>query len=92
MTQFLKQYCKQRLRISQVHLAIDLMGVESIDLYREVMNSIKAGKKIRPYAKDYPYRLAFLLGLCVAVLGVISNGQVYGTGYIEAQQMRIKEK
>ena len=48
---------------------------------------IQAGKKIRPYAKDYPYRLAFLLGLCVAVLGVISNGQVYGTGYIEAQQI-----
>ncbi|MDH5517683.1 MAG: chloride channel protein [Gammaproteobacteria bacterium] len=48
---------------------------------------ITAGKKIRPYVKDYPYRTAFLLGLVVAVLGVISGGQVYGTGYIEAQQI-----
>ncbi|MDH5392780.1 MAG: chloride channel protein [Gammaproteobacteria bacterium] len=48
---------------------------------------ITAGKKIRPYVKDYPYRTAFLLGLVVAVLGVLSDGQVYGTGYIEAQQI-----
>jgi len=48
---------------------------------------IVSGKKIRPYINDYPYRLAFLLGLVVAVLGVVSGGQVYGTGYIEAQEI-----
>ena len=48
---------------------------------------IISGKKIRPFAGKYPYRLALGLGLIVAVLGVISGGQVYGTGYIEAQQI-----
>lgn len=48
---------------------------------------IVSGRKIRPYTQSSPYRLAFLLGLAVAVLGVISDGQVYGTGYIEAQEI-----
>lgn len=48
---------------------------------------IISGKKIRPFAGQYPYRLALALGLIVAVLGVISGGQVFGTGYIEAQQI-----
>lgn len=48
---------------------------------------IVAGKRVRPYAAKYPYRLAFVCGLTVAVLGVVSSGQVYGTGYVEAQQI-----
>jgi len=48
---------------------------------------IVSGKKIRPVAGKYPYQLALVLGLIVAVLGVISGGQIYGTGYIEAQQI-----
>ncbi|MCK5335658.1 MAG: chloride channel protein, partial [Gammaproteobacteria bacterium] len=48
---------------------------------------IISSRKIRPFIKENPYRLAFFLGLIVAILGVISGGQVYGTGYIEAQEI-----
>lgn len=48
---------------------------------------IISGRKLRPYTQKNPYRLAFFFGLAVAVLGVISGGQIYGTGYIEAQEI-----
>lgn len=48
---------------------------------------IITGKKIRPYISESPYRIAFGLGLIVAVLGVVSSGQVYGTGYSAAQEI-----
>lgn len=48
---------------------------------------IISGRKIRPHITDNPYRVVFLLGLLVAVLGVVSGGQVYGTGYREAQEI-----
>lgn len=48
---------------------------------------ITSGRKIRPYMQNNPYRWVFVLGLIVAVLGVVSGGQVYGTGYREAQEI-----
>lgn len=48
---------------------------------------IITGKKIRPFSKGHPYRTAFVLGLIVALLGIASNGQVFGTGYAEAQEI-----
>lgn len=48
---------------------------------------IISGRKIRPYINDNPYRVVLTLGFIVAILGVISNGQVYGTGYREAQEI-----
>lgn len=48
---------------------------------------ITSGRRIRPFAAKYPYRMALLLGLVVAVLGVASGGQVFGTGYIEAKEI-----
>ena len=37
----------------------------------------------RLYSKN-PWRLAFLLGSCCALLGVVSGGLTYGSGYLEA--------
>lgn len=48
---------------------------------------ILSGSKIRPYINDNPYSVVLILGFIVAILGVISGGQVYGTGYREAQEI-----
>ena len=39
-------------------------------------------KKIREGIQNHPYRFAALCGLIVAFLGLLTNGMVYGTGYL----------
>ncbi|HHC72736.1 MAG TPA: chloride channel protein [Thiotrichales bacterium] len=42
-------------------------------------------RQIAPYARRHPVRLAFVCGLAVALLGTLSGGSVYGSGYHEAR-------
>jgi len=48
---------------------------------------IVASKKLRPLMPDYWVVIALVCGLIVAVLGILSGGAAYGTGYIEAKEI-----
>ena len=48
---------------------------------------ISGSRALRPYMPDHALKIAFICGLILAVLGLISGGSTYGTGYIEAQQI-----
>lgn len=38
-------------------------------------------KRLKKYPRHHPYITAFLLGIILAILGLIYHGQTYGTGY-----------
>jgi len=42
---FFEQHCSARLRLSQIHIALDIISATEIDLYEKVIRSIKPGKK-----------------------------------------------
>ena len=44
--------------------------------------SIILPQKIREAIQNHPYKFAALCGLIVALLGLLTNGMVYGTGYM----------
>ncbi|MGH8461642.1 MAG: chloride channel protein [Stenotrophobium sp.] len=48
---------------------------------------ISMGRRILPIAKERPVMLAFGLGCGVAIIGWLSNGSSYGTGYQEARDL-----
>lgn len=48
---------------------------------------IYGGKTLRPFLKAYPERVAIISGLLISVIGVISSGATFGTGYQEAGQI-----
>ena len=48
---------------------------------------IQGSRQIAPLAWRYPVRVAFACGLLISLLGFVSNGQSFGTGYLEAQQL-----
>ncbi|MDR9436001.1 MAG: chloride channel protein [Thiohalophilus sp.] len=48
---------------------------------------IQGSRRVAPLAWRYPVRVAFICGLIISVLGFVSNGQSYGTGYIEARAL-----
>jgi len=48
---------------------------------------IIASKKLRPYMQSRWVLIVVACGLCVAVLGILSGGSAYGTGYLEAKQI-----
>ena len=43
--------------------------------------------KLRPLMQHHALKVAFVCGLVLAVIGTLSGGIVYGTGYIEARQI-----
>jgi H+/Cl- antiporter ClcA len=43
--------------------------------------------KLRPHMSKHSLKVAFICGVVLAIIGTISGGLVYGTGYIEAQQI-----
>ncbi|TDY00458.1 chloride channel protein [Thiohalophilus thiocyanatoxydans] len=48
---------------------------------------ILGSRRIAPLAWRYPVRIAFACGLLISLLGFVSDGQSFGTGYLEAQQL-----
>jgi len=54
-------------------------------LFSEVL--IVASKKLRPYMQSYWVVIALVCGVSVALLGILSGGSAYGTGYFEAKQI-----
>ncbi|MDZ7805172.1 chloride channel protein [Thiohalophilus sp.] len=48
---------------------------------------IQGSRRVAPLAWRYPVRVAFVCGLIISLLGFVSNGQSYGTGYIEARAL-----
>ena len=46
---------------------------------------IGSSRRLAPLAAEHPLRLAFALGLMVALLGLLSHGTTYGTGYEQAR-------
>ena len=48
---------------------------------------ISASGWLRPFMPAHALKIAFICGLLVALLGLISGGMIYGTGYIEAKEI-----
>ena len=48
---------------------------------------IVGSRKLRPLMQYHALKVAFVCGLIVAFLGLLSGGLVYGSGYAEAQQI-----
>ncbi|MDT8452478.1 MAG: chloride channel protein [Gammaproteobacteria bacterium] len=48
---------------------------------------ISASARLRPYMPKHAIKIAFICGLIVAALGLLSGGMIYGTGYIEAKEI-----
>lgn len=44
-------------------------------------------RKIATYLSAYPIRIAFFCGLILSLLGFLSDGQTFGTGYLEAKNL-----
>ncbi len=48
---------------------------------------IYGSKRLRPLMPDHWIKIALVCGVVVAVLGILSGGAAFGTGYIEAKQI-----
>ncbi len=48
---------------------------------------ISGSRKLMPYMNEHWVTVALLCGLSLALLGILSDGVAYGTGYIEAKQI-----
>ena len=46
---------------------------------------VYGGRYLKPWRTAHPYLMAAILGLLLAVIGVASGGQTWGTGYDEAK-------
>ena len=44
-------------------------------------------RQLASYLSAYPIRIAFICGLILSLLGFLSNGQTFGTGYLEAKSL-----
>ena len=44
-------------------------------------------RQIAAYLSAYPIRIAFFCGLILSLLGFLSDGQTFGTGYVEAKNL-----
>ena len=48
---------------------------------------VRGSELVAPYLKYHPVTVAAVCGLLLALLGLLSGGSTYGTGYIEAQHI-----
>jgi len=44
-------------------------------------------KKLKPFRQAYPWRFGLVMGLVIVLLGLLSSGHTYGTGYAEAKAL-----
>ena len=51
------------------------------------MSLVHGSRKVAPLISSYPVRVAFICGLVLSLIGFLSGGSTYGTGYEEAKQL-----
>lgn len=56
------------------------------------MTLIHGSRRIAPFISSYPVRIAFICGLILSLIGFLSGGSTYGTGYEEAKQLMAGEE
>jgi H+/Cl- antiporter ClcA len=67
-------------------LAVPLCGIcggLAGGLFSRVL--LDLGARLAPVIRKQPLQVAFLLGVAIAVLGIVSDGNSYGTGYEQAR-------
>lgn len=73
---------------AEAWLAVPLCGVVGGLLGGLFSRGLLYGSdKLAPWLRRYPLRITFALGLLVAVIGSLSNGSSYGTGYLQINQI-----
>ncbi len=72
---------------SQSWLAVPICGIVGGFFGGLFSKIILTGKKLLKMVKIPITILAFLFGICIAVLGLVSNGDTFGTGYQEAKSI-----
>ncbi len=76
------------LTLSSAWLAVLITGVAGGLLGGLFSTSLIYGtRQIAAYLSAYPLRIAFVCGLAISLLGFLSGGQTFGTGYLEAKQL-----
>jgi len=84
---------KAHLPNAKAWIAVPLCGLSgglAGGLFSQIL--ISASRRIAPFAAARPYSLAFALGLVVTLLGLLSNGDTYGTGYEQTRALFSGEK
>jgi H+/Cl- antiporter ClcA len=56
------------------------------------MALIHGSRRIAPLVASYPVRVAFACGVVLSLIGFLSGGTTYGTGYEEAKQLMAGEE
>jgi len=81
------------LTLAQVWPAVLLCGIAG-GLLGGIfsMSLIHGSHRIAPLISAYPVRIAFICGLILSIIGFLSGGSTYGTGYEEAKQLMAGEE
>jgi len=78
----------ESLTLSSAWIAVIACGVTGGLLGGLFSSSLIYGtRQISRYLSAYPIRIAFVCGLILSLLGFVSNGQTFGTGYLEAKNL-----
>lgn len=56
------------------------------------MSLIHGSRRLAPFVSSYPVRVAFICGLILSLVGFLSGGSTYGTGYEEARLLMAGEE
>jgi len=76
------------LPFSSAWIAVILLGVVGGvlgGLFSTIL--IYGTKKIAPAIQQHPMIVAFTCGVLISIIGYLSNGQTFGTGYLEAKNL-----
>ena len=78
----------ESIAFSQAWIAVIACGVVGGLLGGLFSSSLIFGtRQIAAYLSAYPIRIAFFCGLILSLLGFLSDGQTFGTGYLEAKNL-----
>lgn len=78
----------ESIAFSQAWIAVIACGVVGGLLGGLFSSSLIFGtRKIAAHLSAYPIRIAFFCGLILSLLGFLSDGQTFGTGYLEAKHL-----
>lgn len=81
-------HTSESIAFSSAWVAIIVCGVVGGLLGGLFSSSLIFGtRQIASYLSAYPIRIAFFCGLILSLLGFLSNGQTFGTGYLEAKSL-----
>ena len=78
----------ESIALSSAWIAVIACGVVGGLLGGLFSSSLIYGtQQIAAYLSAYPIRIAFICGLILSLLGYLSGGQTFGTGYLEAKNL-----